>query len=109
LLRKEPFTVPFTTKLSTATSLLKHVKVNSIADYYGVDRLVSLANAKTTQLLRKDDDNDDDSWIMGLLSAIDAATQSTGDTELQGILACAAGTNISKLLKPDEFFGSWRS
>lgn len=87
---------------STATaSLFENVHVNSIGDYYGIDKLVSLANTKIKHLLRSD--SEDQSWVASLPSAIDIAVQSTGDDELLGILASATAANISSLLDSDQF------
>jgi len=84
---------------STATaSLFEHLRVNSIGDYYGVDKLVSLANTKIKRLLQEDK-----SWVGDLPSAIELATGSTGDEELLGILAAAVAANISTLLGLDQF------
>ena len=87
---------------STATaSLFEYVNVNSIGDYYGIDKLVSLANTKIKHLLRSN--SGDQSWVASLPSAIDIAVQSTGDNELLGILASATAANISSLLGSDQF------
>lgn len=88
-------------KSTAAASLFEHVRVNSIGDYYNIDRLVSLANTKIKHLLRSD--SEDQSWVVSLPTAIEAAVGSTGDDELLGILASAAASNISTLLELDQF------
>ncbi len=87
-------------KSAASASLVEHIRVNSIGDYYGVDSLTSLANSKIQHLLRA---SKDPSWITALPSAIEAAVGSTGDDELLGILASAIAANISALLELDQF------
>lgn len=85
---------------ASTASLFEHVRVNSIGDYYGIDKLVSLANTKIKHLLRSD--SEDQSWVASLPSATKSAVQSTGDGELLGILASATAANISTLLESDQ-------
>ena len=42
---------PLPPELTTTASLFKYVNVNSIGDYYGIDKLVSLVNTKIKHLL----------------------------------------------------------
>lgn len=87
---------------STVTaSLFENVNVNSIGDYYGIDKLVSLANTKINRLVQSN--SEDQSWVASIPSAIDIAVQLTGDDELLGILASATAANISSLLGSDQF------
>jgi len=88
-------------KSTASASLLEHVHVNSIADYYGVDRLVSLANTKIELLLESN--GDDQSLVASLPSATEAAVRSTGDDGLVGILASASAANIATLLELEQF------
>ncbi|KHO00486.1 speckle-type POZ protein-like protein [Metarhizium album ARSEF 1941] len=88
-------------KSTTTSSLSEHIYVNSIGDYYGVDKLVSLTNTKIKQLLQSG--NEDESCVADLPIAIEAAAGLTGNRELMGVLASATAANISKLLCLDQF------
>ena len=90
-------------KSTTTSSLSEHIYVNSIGDYYGVDKLVSLTNTKIKQLLQSG--NEDESCVADLPIAIEAAAGLTGNRELMGVLASATAANISKLLCLDQFRG----
>ncbi|KJK73845.1 hypothetical protein H634G_10876 [Metarhizium anisopliae BRIP 53293] len=84
-----------------SASLLEHIRVNSTGDYYRIDELVTLANAKITHLLRSN--KKDQSWVPSLPLAIEAAVRSTGDGELLDILASATAANISTVTELDQF------
>lgn len=84
-----------------SASLLERIRVNSIGDYYRIDELVTLANAKITHLLRSN--KKDQSWVPSLPLAIEAAVRSTGDGELLDILASATAANISTVTELDQF------
>ncbi|PFH63172.1 hypothetical protein XA68_17281 [Ophiocordyceps unilateralis] len=79
-----------------------HIKVNSIGDYYGVTKLMSLANSKIKALLQIQHEGDDlhsnpCSWVTNLPAATKLALESTGDSELRRILAAEIAANISAL------------
>jgi len=42
---------PLLPELTATASLFEYINVNSIGDYYGIDKLVSLANIKIKHLL----------------------------------------------------------
>ncbi|KIX97149.1 uncharacterized protein Z520_07263 [Fonsecaea multimorphosa CBS 102226] len=87
--------LPTASDAGAADPLLQHIRVNSIGDYYGVERLVSLANRKIKCLHK---DANDKSWVGCLPAAIEAASQSTGDHQVQEILAEATAENLPTLL-----------
>ena len=92
--------IPSPPESTAVASLFEYVRVNSIGDYYGIDKLVLLANIEIKHLLRSESENQ--SWVASLPSVIEAVG-STGNDELLGILASAAATNISTLLESDHF------
>ncbi|OQV04778.1 hypothetical protein CLAIMM_09610 [Cladophialophora immunda] len=92
---------PSSRKCSTVSSLLAHIRVNSIGDYYGIDALVSLANRKIGNLLQSS--TEDEPWLESLPAIIEAAVQSTGDHQVQRLLAGATAGNLSTLLALDRF------
>jgi hypothetical protein len=85
-------------------TLLGHIRVNSIGDYYQLDELVSLANSKVMHLIQNHR-KDGEPWVATLPLAIGEAVESTGDRELLKILAeaCDSSGSISRLLDMGEF------
>lgn len=84
-----------------SASLLEHICVNSIGDYYKIDELVTLANTKIKHLLRSNKKYP--SWVPSLPPAIEAAVRSTGDDKLLDILAATTAANISTVTELDQF------
>lgn len=80
----------------TAASILDHVRVNCIADYYGIGKLVSMANSKIAALLK--DETCVQSQLVHMSQAIDESEWQTGDMAVKAILASAAARNISSLM-----------
>jgi hypothetical protein len=95
-----PLTLPMP-ESNAAPLLLDHIRVNSIGDYYQVDRLVSLANSKVEQLLRSH--RKDEFWVASLPTAIEEAVELTRDKQLLRILAEAAAVSSSTLLNMEKF------
>ncbi|KEY66228.1 hypothetical protein S7711_09254 [Stachybotrys chartarum IBT 7711] len=88
---KQPSTGP------SIPSISQHVQINAIADYYNIQQLTKLANAKIRQL------NLDEWNAQEFIQATKETLSSTGDRSLHEVMALAAAQNISELLKFDEF------
>ncbi|KAM4054396.1 BTB/POZ domain-containing protein [Hirsutella rhossiliensis] len=86
---------------ATAASLIHHVHVNCIGDYYAIDALVSLADSKIKRII--DLQGKDKTWVSSLPTMTQEALEWTGDNELLEILASATAENISALVGTYEF------
>lgn len=75
----------------------QHVQVNAIADYYNIQQLMKLANAKIQQL------NLDEWNAQEFIQGTKETLSSTGDMILHEVMALAAARNITELLKFEEF------
>ncbi|KAH7122914.1 hypothetical protein EDB81DRAFT_951918 [Dactylonectria macrodidyma] len=68
--------VPSRTMTTTKATLLCHVRVNAIANYYNVPELVSLANKHIESIFKH-------SWLPGSFSDVAALALRTGDRQIQ--------------------------
>ncbi|RDA91916.1 hypothetical protein CP533_1320 [Ophiocordyceps camponoti-saundersi (nom. inval.)] len=103
-----PTSMPKSRPAASTESLTTHIKVNSIGDYYGVTKLISLANAKVKELIERENERDgsdaaDSAWVMNLPNATELATGSTGDPELLSILSAEIAKNLSALILVNDF------
>ncbi|RCI10017.1 hypothetical protein L249_8698 [Ophiocordyceps polyrhachis-furcata BCC 54312] len=94
--------------IGSVDSLNMHIKVNSIGDYYGVTKLMSLANDKIKHLIQQEHKRRDVSaavsgWVENLPAATELATSSSGDHELLAILAAEIAKNLSALTLSRDF------
>ncbi|RDA89432.1 hypothetical protein CP532_6126 [Ophiocordyceps camponoti-leonardi (nom. inval.)] len=93
-----------------AESLTIHIKVNAIGDYYGITKLMSLANAKLQNVFPPKVQAQrgfpcnlvPPAWVLSLPSAVKLAIESSGDTELLSILSAETANNISALVVADD-------
>ncbi|KAF4509240.1 hypothetical protein G6O67_005518 [Ophiocordyceps sinensis] len=86
---------------AAAASLAHHLCVHHIAHYYGVETLVSLAEAKIRALVASE--NEDKTWVPYLPSATKAALTFPKDDDLIDILASATAENLSTLVVMQTF------
>lgn len=84
-----------------AASLIHHVHVNCIGEFYAIDSLVSLANTKIKNLI--DAQGHDKSWVSYLPFVTEVALESTGDDGLLNILASASAENMEILIDRENF------
>ncbi|RYC56136.1 hypothetical protein CHU98_g10073 [Xylaria longipes] len=84
-----------TTTVSEA--LVYHVRVNSIADYYGVIGLAQLSAKRIETLLNERWSSDT------FCNRIEEAMGSTGDKNLREVIVHAAASNVSELVSKDIF------
>lgn len=88
------------TTMMTATpmkSLLAHVRVNAIADYYNIPELGKLATAEMRRLL-------DTAWSADdFLEAATEALSTTGDRELHRLFADSAASHLQEIVHMDRF------
>ncbi|RDA82794.1 hypothetical protein CP532_6866 [Ophiocordyceps camponoti-leonardi (nom. inval.)] len=89
--------------IASVDSLNIHIKVNSIGDYYGVTKLMSLANDKIKHLIQQEHERDDSGWVANIPAATALAYSSTGDDELLAILAAEIAKNLSALTLSRDF------
>ncbi|PFH63174.1 hypothetical protein XA68_17283 [Ophiocordyceps unilateralis] len=88
---------------NTIRSLNDHIKVNSIGDYYGVTKLVSLANEKISAVFLAGQMKSDKALVQSIPAATKFMFASTGDNELVDILSRQTAANISTLRFSDDF------
>ncbi|KAF4632577.1 hypothetical protein G7Y89_g5550 [Cudoniella acicularis] len=94
LLTSTPFNLllPMTTEI-----LLRHIKVNAIADYYDIPQLKRLANTKIQNFLETN-------WSANNFSAVvEEAFNSTSDTALHKIITSTAAAHIEELVQHEDF------
>lgn len=77
--------------------MLQHVRVNAIADYYGLTKLVDLANSRLRESCETDWD------AQSFLSAAQEVLSHNGDKVIHKTLAIVASENMKDLLKYDRF------
>ncbi|EHK24280.1 uncharacterized protein TRIVIDRAFT_54366 [Trichoderma virens Gv29-8] len=74
------------------TDTLTHVRVNAIADYYGIHRLTLLANQKIQQVYQ-------DKWnAKAFLASTREALDNTGDKKLHSVMALLAAQHLEELM-----------
>ncbi|RCI09648.1 hypothetical protein L249_3985 [Ophiocordyceps polyrhachis-furcata BCC 54312] len=89
-------------------SLTIHIKVNSIGDYYGISKLMSLANVKLQNVFPPKGyrgipcNIESPPWVLSLPNAVKLALESSGDVELLEILSAETANNISALVVTDD-------
>lgn len=86
---------------NAVASLIHHVCLNSIGDYYAIDELVSLADKKIAA--RIDAQGEDKTWVPSLPAVTKQALESTSDSKLLRTLASASIQNIAILVNLDDF------
>lgn len=85
------------TPATTTDILLRHVRVNSIADYYDIPQLKELANTKIQHLLES-------TWhASGFSAVVREAFKSTSDAALHEIMALTAAAHIEDIVELEEF------
>ncbi|KAI8648815.1 hypothetical protein NCS56_01497300 [Fusarium sp. Ph1] len=82
--------IPGTERDSTLETLLSHLRVNAIADYYDIQSLVSHVNSKILLLLRG-------CRAPVVLRFAQQVSKSTGDTALHSIIASALAGRVEDL------------
>ncbi|KAJ4195507.1 hypothetical protein NW759_016441 [Fusarium solani] len=84
-------------RVDVTEALLRHVRVNAIADYYDIPKLTQLANSKIRCLLG-------DSWQAESFShVVEEVLDSTGNVALQEILSSTAADHIGELVESQSF------
>jgi hypothetical protein len=84
-------------QVTPAQILLRHVRVNAIADYYDVQQLRTLANPKIQHILNN-------TWTAkGFPSVVKEVFSSNADSELKEIMTLTAAEHIEELLKMEDF------
>ncbi|KAG8533073.1 uncharacterized protein KY384_001856 [Bacidia gigantensis] len=78
-------------------AILKHIRVNAIANYYAIPHLALFTRTEIQRLIDKQ-------WSAeGFCDALIVAFRATSDADLHGIMTSAASTHIDELLQLDEF------
>ena len=86
-----------TTRPTTANITLRHVHVNTIADYYDIPQLKELANIKIQYILGT-------SWSAnGFPNVVKDVFNLTGDLALHNIITLKAAEHIEELVKLKDF------
>ncbi|KAI0134195.1 hypothetical protein BJ170DRAFT_189571 [Xylariales sp. AK1849] len=80
----------------TRESVLCHVRVNMIGDYYDVPNLVQLANANINQHFR-------DEWSVQIFSLATEQLSASGDLGWQKTFAPVAAEHVSELIASERF------
>jgi len=87
-----PTTLPMTTEI-----LLRHIKVNAIADYYDIPQLKQLADTKIQNILETN-------WSANNFpDVVEEAFRSTSDTALHKIITSTAAAHIEELVEHEDF------
>jgi hypothetical protein len=85
------------TPTKTTDILLRHVRVNAIADYYDIPQLRELANSKIRDILKTN-------WSADSFSSVvKAVFNSTSDVELRDIMALTATSHMETLIELEDF------
>ncbi|UKZ80326.1 hypothetical protein TrVFT333_008084 [Trichoderma virens FT-333] len=84
--------VPTAATTTSTQDTLTHVRVNAIADYYGIHRLTLLANQKIQQVYQ-------DKWnAKAFLASTREALDNTGDKKLHSVMALLAAQHLEELM-----------
>jgi len=84
-------------KAGTAETLLGHVRVNAVADYYDIPQLKELANTKIRHIIQTN-------WSpYGFSEVIKEVFNSTTDKELREIMSLTVAAHIEELLEFEDF------
>jgi hypothetical protein len=84
-------------KAGTAETLLGHVRVNAVADYYDIPQLKELANTKIRHIIETN-------WSPhGFSEVIKEVFNSTTDRELREIVSLTVAAHIEELLEFEDF------